>query len=159
MRLLKAPLRPLHEPDLALGDQRFGAGPGVAGHQREHHRERRHHHVIGVAEAGVEVDQADEQQDVGEAVDHRVPYAAELAQQAGLERNLAVDEVEDVGDDHDEPGPDEVPAGEVNRGPAVDQAADEGEDVRMDPETDAYGDDRAQRKHADAPDQAGKRHN
>jgi hypothetical protein len=83
---------------------------------------------------------------------------AELAHQAGLERDLAVDEVEDVGDDHDEAGPDEVPVGEVDRRPAVDQDADEREDVRMDSEGDACGDDRAQRKHADAPDQAGKRH-
>ena len=60
--------------------------------------------------------------------------AAELAQQAGLERDLAVDEVEDVGDDHDEPGPDEVPAGERGGGPDVDQAADERQDVRVDSE-------------------------
>ena len=36
--------------------------------------------------------------------------------------------------------------------------ADEGEDVGMDPERHARRDDRAQRKHADAPDESGEGH-
>ena len=76
----------------------------------------------------------------------------------GLGRDLAVDEVEDVGDDHDDAGGDELPAGQVHRRPRVDEHADEREDVRVDPERHARGDDRAQREHADLADEPGKRH-
>ena len=46
----------------------------------------------------------------------RVPEAAELAHRVQLVRDLAVDEVEDVGDDHDDAGADEVPARQRERG-------------------------------------------
>ena len=85
MRLVNAPimnehdaLGPLHEPDLALLDQRLGACARVAGHDREDHRQRRDHHVVGAPQVGVEIDQAEEQREVGEAVERRVPERAEL---------------------------------------------------------------------------------
>ena len=49
-------------------------------------------------------------------------------------RDLAVDEVEDVGDDHDDAGGDEVPERQRPRRRDVDEDADEREDVRMNPQ-------------------------
>ena len=96
--------------------------------------------------------------DVGEAIDHRVPEAAELADLAELDGDLAVDEVEDVGDDHDYAGGDETIVRQLVGGQRVDHDADEGEDVGMDPERHARGDDGAKRKHADAADESGEGH-
>ena len=52
----------------------------------------------------------------------------------------------------------ELSAAEVDGGPPVDEDADEREDVRVDPERHARADDRAQREHADLPDESGECH-
>ena len=142
MRLVNAPIMKSTmrsgrsmKPTLHFGDQRLGARARVARHDREHHRERRDHHVVGAAQLRVEVDQADEERDVGEAVDDRVPEAAELRSSASSStRDLAVDEVEDVGDDHDDAGGDELAQRQRPGGGDVDEHADEREDVRVDPQ-------------------------
>ncbi len=77
--------------------------------------------------------------------------------QLQLVRHFAVDKVEDVGDDHDDAGQDEVTEPERPGGADVDDDADERERVRVDPQRDAEVDDRAQRKHADGADGAGER--
>ena len=77
---------------------------------------------------------------------------------AGDVRDLAVDEVEDVGDDHDDAGQHEPIDGQRPGGDDVDEDADERQDVGVDAERDAGGDDRAQREHADGADRAGKGH-
>ena len=73
-------------------------------------------------------------------------------------RHLAVDEVEDVGDDHDDAGQHETVAAERPRGADVDQDADEREDVWDGCRAPRWRDDRAQREHADGSDEAGERH-
>ena len=78
-------LGPLHEADLALLDQRLGAGARVAGHDREDHAQRGDHHVVAAAQLRVEKDQAGEQRDVGEAIERRVPERAELLTAAELD--------------------------------------------------------------------------
>ncbi len=50
------------------------------------------------------------------------------------------------------------PCAERARRRHVDEDADEGEDVGVDPERHARRDDRAQREHADAPDEPGEGH-
>src|SRR5690606_12181551 len=74
---------------------------------------------------------------------------AELRGGARLVGHLAVDEIEEVGRHHDGAGEDEPSA---RQGPCrrdVDADADEGEDVRVDPEGDAEPDDGPQGKHED----------
>ncbi len=75
-----------------------------------------------------------------------------------LERHLAVDEVEDVGDDHDDAGGHEVAQAERPRGGDVDEDADEREDVGMNPQGDAGADDERERVHAQPPDESGESH-
>ena len=70
-------------------------------------------------------------------------------------RDLAVDEVEDVGDDHDDAGQDEAgPCAERDAAAATLMSTPtKRQDVRVDPKRHARRDDRAQREHADAPDE------
>ena len=74
-----------------------------------------------------------------------------------LHRDFAVDEVEDVRHDHDDPGEEKTPGPQRISRQDVDEDADKGQDVRMDPELHACGDDRAQGKHADRADRPGER--
>ena len=106
----------------------------------------------------VEVDQAEEEGDVGEAIERRVPEGAEPRDGVGDVRHLAVDEVEDVGDDHDDAGQQEVLFAERPGRADIDQNADERENVGMDAKCHAGADDRAQREHADGADEAGNGH-
>ena len=64
---------------------------------------------------------------------------------AGLGGDLAVDEIEDVGDDHDDAGRQEVALRQRPSGRDVDQHAGERENIRMNPEPDARGDDEPER--------------
>ena len=150
--------RPLHEADLALLDQRLGAGPRVAGHDREDQGRGRDQDVALAAERRVEPDQAGEERQIGKAIERRVPEGAELRLLAGDVRDLAVDEVEDVRADHDHAGEDEAVHGQRPGRPDVDQHPDQGEDVGMDAERDAGVDDDAQREHAGGADDPGERH-
>jgi hypothetical protein len=72
-------------------------------------RQRRDQHVIAAAELGVEKYQAGQQREIRETVERRVPERAEERLQLKPVRHLAVDEVEDVGDEHDDAGEDEPP--------------------------------------------------
>src|SRR3954453_9011523 len=107
---------------------------------------------------GVQVNQADEQEDVREAIDHRVPEPAELADRAELDSYLAVDEVENVCDDHHDAGRHEAAERELPGGGRVDEDLGEGENVRVNPEGNARLDDRAQREHTDPADEPGEGH-
>ena len=73
-------------------------------------------------------------------------------------RHLAVDEVEDVGDDHDDAGGDELAERQRPGGGDVDDHADEREDVGVDPQPYAGVDDHPQREHADRADEPGEGH-
>ena len=86
------------KPTLHFVDERLGAGARVARHDREDQRQRGDQHVVAAAELRVEVDQPDEQREIREAIERRIPEGAELRLQLQLVRDLAVDEVEDVGD-------------------------------------------------------------
>ena len=103
------------KPDLAFLDERLGARPRVARHDREDERQRGDHHVVAAAELRVQIDQAGQQREVGEPVERRIPEGAEARLQVQLVRHLAVDEVEDVGDDHDHAGEDEAPVARAPR--------------------------------------------
>ena len=70
-------------------------------------------------------------------------------------RDLAVDEVEDVRDDHDHAGQDEAADAERPAGADVDEDADERQHVRVNPQRDARAMMSAQREHADGADRAG----
>jgi hypothetical protein len=73
-------------------------------------------------------------------------------------RHLAVDEVENVGDDHDHAGEDEAIDGKRPGGNDIDEDTDQCEQVGVDAERDARVDDRAQRQHADGADRACESH-
>ena len=73
-------------------------------------------------------------------------------------RDLAVDEVEDVGDDHDDAGQQEVVAPECPGRADIDEDTDERQNVGVDAERHARADDGAQREHADSADEAGNGH-
>ena len=96
--------------------------------------------------------------DIREPVDDRIPEPAELAHLAQLDGDLAVDEVEDVGDDHDDAGLGELAVRQPVSRHRVDDHADEGENVWVNPKLHARRDDRAKRERADAPDEAGEGH-
>ena len=151
-------LGPLHEPDLALRHQRLGARARVAGHRREDQGQRRDQHVVVPAQRRVQPDQPGEQRQVREPIERRVPEGAEGRLLARDVRDLAVDEVEDVGDDHDHAAPLEVIVGEREPGADVDQHADERQDVGVNAERDRGVDDRAQGEHAHRADGTGKGH-
>ena len=67
----------LHEADLAAGNERFGAGAGVADHDRGGHDEGDQHHVEEAVGAGVVHQQAEEDRHVGVAVDDGIEEGAE----------------------------------------------------------------------------------
>ncbi len=75
-----------------------------------------------------------------------------------LLRDFAVDEVEDVGDDHDGAGEQKPIDAERARGDHVDQHANQRQRIGMNSEPHARADDRAQRPHAHLPDESRKRH-
>src|SRR4051812_48711930 len=147
----------LHEADLALLHQRLGAGPRVAGHDREDQRQRRDHYVVAASQLRVEEDQAGQQRQIREAIERRIPERAELGDGVGEVRDLAVDEVEDVRDQHDHERQHEVAEAERPRCGDVDDHPDQRQRVRMDPQRDAQVDDRAQRLHAGRADDARER--
>jgi len=138
--------------------QRLGARPCVAGHGREDQRQRRDQHVVVPAERRVEPDQAGEQRQVREPIERRVPERAERRLLAGDVGDLAVDEVEDVGDDHDRAAELEVIVRQRKARGDVDQHADERQNVGMDAERNRGVDDREQREHARRADGTGKGH-
>ena len=96
------------------------------------------HDVEEAVAAGVVDEQAEEDGDVGVAVDDGIKERTEDGDLVGLARDAAVDHVKDAGADDDEAGVDEhadgvvVAAGEAEeeRGDDVDEQADEGEGVR-----------------------------
>ena len=63
--------------------------------------------------------------------------------------DLAVDEIEDVRDDHDEAGEHEAPERQRPGRGDVDQHADERQNIGMDPQRDAEAMIAPQRKHAE----------
>ena len=73
-------------------------------------------------------------------------------------RDLAVDEVEDVGDHHDDAGGDELAQRQRPGGRDIDEHADERQRIGMDAQPDAGVDDQPQREHADAADEPGESH-
>ena len=73
-------------------------------------------------------------------------------------RDLAVDEIEDVGDDHDDAGQDEAIDRQRPGGDDVDEHADQRQHVGVNAERHAEVDDRAQREHADRADRASEGH-
>ena len=101
-------LRTLHEANLAGADESFGAGAGVADHQRCDHDEGGQNDVEEAVAAGIEDQQAEEQGDVGVAVDDGVEEGAEDGDLLGLAGHAAVHHVEDAGADDDQPGVEET---------------------------------------------------
>src|SRR5580698_6174378 len=94
------PLRPLHEANLALADQRLSPGAGVADHQRSDHDECRQDDVEEAIAAGVEDQQSKEQNDIGVAIDHRIEKRAEDRYLVSLTGNTSVNHVEDASADN-----------------------------------------------------------
>ena len=98
----------LHEADLAGGDERLGAGAGVADHDRGGHDEGDQHHVEEAVGAGVIDQQAEEDRHVGVAVNDRIEESAEDGDLVGGAGHPAVHHVKDAGADDDQPGVDEA---------------------------------------------------
>ncbi len=76
----------------------------------------------------------------------------------GLDSHLAIDEVEMLATDHDAGGAQKMP---LRQGPArrhVNQNTSERENIRMNPEPDARGDDQPEREVTRLADSASKRH-
>ena len=130
----------LHEADLAGGDERLGAGAGVADHDRGGHDEGDQHHVEEAVGAGVVDQQAEEDRHVGVAVDDGIEKRAEEGDLVGGARHAAVHHVKDAGADDDQPGIDKaarlivVRAGKAKkqRRRHIDDQADEGQHVGRD---------------------------
>ena len=128
-----------HEADLAGADESFGAGAGVADHERGGHDEGYEEDVEEAIAAGVEDEQAEEEGDVGVAVEDRVEEGAEDGDLVGLAGDAAVNHVEEAGTDDDEAGVEEHADVVVGACVAeeegcndVDDEADEGEGVGRD---------------------------
>jgi len=129
----------LHEANLAGADEGFGAGAGVADHEGCGHDEGGEEDVEVAVGAGVVDDEAEEDGDVGVAVEDGVEEGAEDGDLVGLAGDATIDHVEEAGADDDEAGVEEhadVVAGarvaEEEGRDDVDEKADEGEGVGRD---------------------------
>src|SRR5262249_16870385 len=105
-------------------------------------------------ELGVQKDQPGQQREIRKAIERRIPEGAELRLQLEFVRDLSVDHVEDVRDDYDHAGPDEMAVTEGERGADVDQIPDDRQLVGVDSEGDAKANDRPKRIHAQGADGA-----
>ncbi len=130
-------LRPLHEANLAAGDERLGAGAGVAHHYRADHDESDHHHIEKSISAGVINQQPEEQSHIAIAINDGIEEAAELRDLIGCPGHTAIDHVENAGPNDDQPGVEKhaalvlgVGVAEQNAGHHIDQQTYEGERVR-----------------------------
>ncbi len=157
-------LRSLHEADLALTDQRLGAGAGVAHHKRRDHDEGGQHDVEESVAAGVKHQQPEEEYYVGVAVDDGIEKCAEDRDLVGLAGNASVHHVEDAGADDDQGGINEhayvivlIGVTEKNGGGGVDDESDKREDVGRDAREREAIDDGLQQHSASAPKSAGPR--
>jgi hypothetical protein len=126
----------LHEADFAGTDEGFGAGAGVADHERGGHDEGYEEDVEEAVAAGVEDEQAEEEGDVRVAIEDGIEEGAEDGDLVGLAGDAAVDHVEQAGADDDEAGVKEhadvvvgARVAEEEGGDDVDDEADEGEGV------------------------------
>jgi hypothetical protein len=132
-------LRALHKADLAGTDESFCAGAGVADHQGCDHDEGREKNVEQAVGAGIVDQQAEEQSNVGIAIDDGVKECAEDGDLLGLAGDAAIHHVEDSRTYNDQAGVGEhadiimgpgIP--EQEGGAGVDDQAHEGEDVGRD---------------------------
>ena len=126
----------LHEAYFAGADEGFGAGSGVADHERGGHDEGGQEDVEEAVAAGVEDDQAKEEGDVGVAVEDGVEEGAKDGDLVGEAGDAAVDHVKEAGSDDDEASVEEhadvvvgARVAEEEGGDDVDDEADEGEGV------------------------------
>ena len=129
----------LHEADAAGADERLGAGAGVADHDGADHHERGQDYVEEAVAAGVVDEQAEELGGVTVAVDYGVEEGSEAGDAVGGAGYLAVDQIEEAGEDNDQAGVEKhaplvvgVGRAEQNGGPGVDHQSQEGEDVGID---------------------------
>ena len=98
-----------HEAYFAGADQGFCAGSGVADHQGGGHHESDEADVKIAVAASVEDEKAEEESDVGVAVEHGVEERTEDGDLIGLAGNAAVHHVKQPGADDDEAGIQEHP--------------------------------------------------
>src|SRR6185437_103507 len=128
-----------HEAYLARPDERFGAGTGVAHHNRADHDDGDQYQVEEAVGAGIINQQAKEERHIAVAVDDRIKEAAKGGDLVGSAGHAAINHVKDSSPNDHQPGIEEharVISGtgktEENRGNNVDDQADEGEYVGRD---------------------------
>ena len=77
--------------------RRFGAGAGVADHDRADHYDRGEHYVEEAVAAGVKDQQAEELRGVAVAVDYGIEEASEAGHAIAGSSHGAIDQVEKTG--------------------------------------------------------------
>src|SRR5436853_5799632 len=86
--------------------------------------------ILGVAR--VEDHQADEDDHVGEAVERRIKKAAETRHAPRKPCDLTVKHIEQVGNDQDDSGPEEITEAEEQTAADIDRNAYDREQIRID---------------------------
>ena len=129
----------LHEADFAFANESFGAGARVADHQGRDHDKGDEDHVTEAVDSPVVDEKAEEEDNVGIAVDDGVEEGSEDCHLVGLASDAPVDHVEEAGAEDNAAGVEEhdssvgsVGLAEEEGGNDVDDEADEGEHVGRD---------------------------
>jgi hypothetical protein len=123
------PLRPLHEAHVAFDADRLGARLGVAHHERSDERSHRRHRAAHVRRPREQHDDAEQHHEVGVTVDHRIEEAAERRHLPRGAGERAVAEVEQAGEQHEEPAQPHVSRDERGRREQAHPQAHDGEVV------------------------------
>jgi hypothetical protein len=126
----------LHEAYFAGADEGFGAGAGVADHERGGHDEGNQEDVEQALTAGVEDEQAEEESDVGVAVEDGIEEGAKDGDLVGEAGDAPIDHVKEARTEDDEGGVEEhanvgvgARVAEEEGGDHIDDEAEEGEGV------------------------------
>ena len=120
-----------------MPNQRLGARPRIAHHQRRHHDKRHQHHIPEPVDPAVVHQQPEKQHHIGIPVDHRIEKRSKDRHLVVLARHPTVHHVEDAGaEDHHSriekhpPGIGCVGVAKQKRGHDVDHQADKSKNVR-----------------------------
>src|SRR6187549_1526581 len=101
---------------------------------------------------GIEHHDAEEDDHVGQAVERGVEKTSKLCDVTGLPGDVAIQHVEEIGDDQHDPCPEKFSDAKEHAASDVDRDADRGEDIRMDTGSCKSADHRIDDPHCTASD-------
>src|SRR5581483_9451193 len=126
------PLRTLQKAHLAAGDRVLGSRPRVADHHRAGHYDRRENNVEEPVDTGVIHKQTHEKGEIGIPVENRVEEAAEPGHAIAFPGDRTIDQVEEPGADHHQPGGHESAARKLPGGGDVGDKAQKSKEIGID---------------------------